>query len=95
MHMNIVQGITAFLLGIFLAYLYEKFKMLLVPILCHGFFNLIGEVSVYFARQSGYSAEIPDAGSTGYVIALVIVGAILLWLIRLLNRSDFPRKRKE
>lgn len=95
MHLNIVQGITAFLFGLFLAFLYEKFKMLIVPILCHGFFNLIGEVSVYNARLSGYSAETPDAGSMGYVLALAFDAAILIWLVLLLHRSKFPRERKE
>jgi membrane protease YdiL (CAAX protease family) len=94
MHLNVVQGITTFLFGIFLAFLYEKFKMLIVPILCHGLFKLIGETAAYYDKRSGYSApEIPDERGA-FVIALIIAGAILLWLIRALNRSDFPRERK-
>jgi hypothetical protein len=69
--------------------------MLIVPILCHGLFNLIGQTAAYFEKQPGYAPpEIPD-GKGAFVIALIIAVAILLWLIRLLSRSDFPRERKE
>ena len=95
MHLNVIQGITTFLFGIFLAFLYEKFKMLIVPILCHGLFNLIGQTAAYFDEQSGYAPpEIPNEKGA-FIIALIIAGAILLWLIRLLTRSDFPRERKK
>lgn len=40
-HMNMVQGIYAFIIGLVLAYVYEKFKTIAAPILAHGTANLV------------------------------------------------------
>lgn len=43
-HMNIVQGIYAFLLGLILGYLAYRYDSLFLPMLMHFFFNLFGTV---------------------------------------------------
>lgn len=50
-HMNIVQGITAFLFGFYLAYLYEKYRSLWVTIISHSFFNFVPMLLGYFVRR--------------------------------------------
>lgn len=93
-HMNVVQGFTALIYGIFLAFLYEKFRTLWVTIGSHGLFNLI-------AVASGYMAALPENGQAmdelqvmkpeAAAVPLIINFLIAAWLITLLRRSSFPR----
>lgn len=43
-HMNVVQGLYAFILGILLAWAYEKYQTLTAPILFHAAANLISVI---------------------------------------------------
>lgn len=94
-HMNVVQGFTALLYGIFLAFLYEKFKTLWVPILSHGFFNLIAVVSGYIAAlpENGQVLKEPVIDPSAALAAFTINFLISAWLILLLYRSKFPHPR--
>ncbi len=96
-HMNVVQGVTALFYGIFLAFLYEKFKTLWVTTGSHSFFNLI-------AVASGYIAALPEKGQamdelegmepSAAAAALIINLLIAVWMIALLHRSRFPRSSR-
>lgn len=94
-HMNVVQGFTALLYGIFLAFLYEKFKTLWVPILSHGFFNLIAVAAGYIAAlpENGQVIKEPVIDPAATIAAFTINFLISAWLILLLYRSKFPRTR--
>lgn len=93
MHLNMIQGITAFLLGIFLAYLYEKFKMLRLTILCHAFYNLIPTIFAYLIpKDSPGPAATNAADPWAYLPALAVNMAVTVWLVTLLYRTKFPRE---
>src|SRR5690606_21596465 len=47
-HLNLLQGIYAFALGLILGYFYQKYQSLYVPILMHMIFNFIGSVMTEF-----------------------------------------------
>jgi membrane protease YdiL (CAAX protease family) len=91
-HMNMVQGITAFAYGLFLAFLYEKFKVLWVPILSHCVFNLT--VTLAGLAFLSYGGKIPDipADTSPYVISLVFHVMVLIGLILVINRSEAPKR---
>jgi membrane protease YdiL (CAAX protease family) len=92
-HMNVVQGFTAFLYGIFLAFLYEKFKTLWVTIGSHSLFNLIAVASGYLAALSEKSieADLEMMGPADAAVPLIINLLIAVWLIHLLHPSKLPR----
>ncbi len=95
-HLNMVQGVTALLFGLFLAFLYEKFKMLWVTILSHGLFNLIAVVSGYLKAlpENGQAVNGSELDSTVNIIAMIFNILIAGWLISVLHRSKFPIKKK-
>lgn len=62
-HMNLVQGVYAFLLGLILGYLFEKYQSLWVPIIIHA---------VYNGTSTLIGTLIPDAS----ILLLGIVGLI-------------------
>jgi membrane protease YdiL (CAAX protease family) len=57
MHGNLVQGIHAFVIGIFLAWLMERFGNILVPILGHMAANIVPSMLVW-EMEGGYLMEI-------------------------------------
>jgi membrane protease YdiL (CAAX protease family) len=92
MHMNMVQGVTAFAYGLFLAFLYEKFKVLWVPMLSHGFFNLTTTlVGLAFLSSGGKIPEAPTDTSP-YLISLAFHIMLLAGLILLISKAETPRK---
>jgi membrane protease YdiL (CAAX protease family) len=69
MHMNIPQGINAFLLGLILGYIYLKTKSIFLSIICHSINNIL--------------AFMPDIDSLSNIyllvsisIAVIIIGAV-------------------
>ena len=95
-HLNMVQGVTALLFGLFLAFLYERFKMLWITILSHGLFNLIAVISghVLTLPENGQAVNGSSQNLTANIIAMVINILIAGWLISVLNRSKFPIMKK-
>lgn len=90
-HMNMVQGITAFVYGLFLSFLFEKFKALWVPMLSHCAFNLtVTLAGLAFLSYGGRVPEIP-ADTSPYVISLAFNVMLLIGLILLINRSEVPK----
>ncbi len=72
-HLNLVQGVYAFFIGLVLGYLGHRYKTLWVPILMHFFCNL-------YATLMGY-VEFPDALSTYLImagIALILMGIMFV-----------------
>ncbi len=76
-HFNVVQGIYAFLIGILLVYLYEKFQTLKAPILFHMAANLTSVLFTEFQIQMGISGMILSA-----VFTTIITGFILFFFER-------------
>lgn len=69
-HMNVVQGIYAFLLGLFLAWVYERYQTIFAPILFHASANLISVIGTEWS----FSYRTTAAG----VIAEVFLSTILM-----------------
>lgn len=77
-HMNLGQGIYAFLFGILLAFMYDRFQHLLAPVLMHFAANALSVILEYTKAQ--YSSEIVFFISM--VLMFAISAACTLFLIR-------------
>lgn len=67
-HMNLIQGIYAFLLGILLAGVYQKYDNLWAPVLLHFGANLLSVILVYTGME--YSA------TWIYILDMVVMFAV-------------------
>ncbi len=93
-HMNVVQGIYAFFMGILLGYIYEKYNSLYVPILLHAFFNLLGTVGGSVLELIfGESTAEPVLVSC--VIAFVVFAAMLAMGVVLIKKDKKACNRIE
>ena len=73
-HMNFVQGIYTALLGFLLGWLAYRYDSILVPMVLHAIFNLVGTVLVDLE-----SRFLPDV-----VLTLIILGSVPLLVITIL-----------
>lgn len=85
-HMNIVQGIYAFFMGLVLGYVYEKYNSLYVPILLHAFFNLLGTVGGSVLEFIFGESNLEPA-MISCVIAFVVFAVILAVGILLIQKD--------
>lgn len=76
-HTNLVQFIYAALLGILLAFLYEKSGFFYVPVLGHAAANTIAVLRTATGWLS-FSYE-PTAAGIGVTLALAAIAAVLVW----------------
>lgn len=82
-HGNIVQGVYAFFMGLFFAWLKERFHTILIPILAHMSANLF----VVLLSESGGLGVIAST-YVGFLTATVLCGVIFFRAFRMLRRSE-------
>lgn len=70
-HMNLIQGIYAALLGFLFGYLTCRYESLIIPVVCHGVYNLFGSLLLDLEYRL-----LPD-----YIIGMFIFGSIPLFII--------------
>lgn len=76
MHLNLVQGVYAFLLGIALGYIRYKYKTLILSVAAHLVFNFFGTSVELFLEEAGITSVqkiIFAAVGAAMVVALSIV----------------------
>lgn len=79
MHMNIVQGVYAFVMGLVLGYVYSKFHSLAATVLAHLSFNFVGtwiESMIYGFDEEVILWKVLTEAAVG--IALCTLGAVLI-----------------
>lgn len=85
-HANALQFVYAFILGLFMAYIYEQFKTVWAPVLFHAGANLISVIITAFVPEEGIGLGI--GGYMLLTVAELAVTFILLWVIMLkVNRK--------
>ncbi len=94
-HGNIVQFVYAFLIGLIVAFIYEKFKTIWAPIIFHAGANLLSILFTYILGEDGIGLPL-----YGYVLVTIIELAVVLFLVLLLekkvNRQEIePQKAEE
>lgn len=90
-HLNPWQFIGAFLMGIFISWVYYKTRNLALPIFIHLVNNLASYLFLYFTDKPVMEASLRDVftGSSGYY-TMVIASVLLLGLFFLFSGRIFP-----
>jgi len=83
MHMNFIQGVNAFVMGLILAYIACKSKSLVAPILVHMFNNTSAVVFTVIANQLSESAS--NTLSYIFTFGSIGIGAICLVILFVKN----------
>ncbi|NLO47145.1 MAG: CPBP family intramembrane metalloprotease [Clostridiales bacterium] len=81
-HLNIIQGVYAFLLGLLLGYIYRKSGILLYPIIIHVAFNTFSVIM---------SALSTEAFMERWQIAVIVAGFILFFASGVMLRKSFKK----
>lgn len=79
-HGNVIQGVYAFFLGMFFAWLMERFQRLLVPTVAHMTANLF----VLLLEDGGGLRMVYQSGTT-FVLAMVVSGGLFLITLKMLK----------
>lgn len=80
MHGNAVQFVYAFILGIFMAFVYEKFKTIYAPMIFHAGANLTSLVITLILPEDGYKISVG-----GYMLLIVAELAVVFLLMKLVD----------
>jgi hypothetical protein len=75
-HGNLVQGIHGFVVGLFLAWLMERFDNLWVPILAH------------MAANMATLLIFPENGRMSYLLQILVCFALVIRTIQILNQRE-------
>lgn len=81
-HLNLVQGIRAVGVGLFLAFVYETYQKLWVPVFAHMSINAIATASDYSGVLKGL-----HIGTFWYIIIIVLMLAALYPICRIIAKS--------
>lgn len=76
-HGNLVQAVYGTLLGLLMAYLYERYKSFAAPVLFHG----VANVSVYGMTYDNLLADMHKGTATGALVFLLLFSVWCLWYI--------------
>lgn len=90
-HGNVVQGVYGTILGILIAYTYERYKSFMAPVLFHAVANLSIYVITYHNALGQMEKEIKIA-ATG--ISLIGAALLLIYIIRY-TKSDVIKQNSE
>mgnify|MGYP000750589167 CR=1 FL=1 len=81
-HLNIYQGVPAFLVGLMIGWIYLRVRSLWPCIIAHMAFNLSGYAITMLIGDAGSSSSVPEfAPLPMQILALIctVIGAHLLW----------------
>lgn len=88
-HMNVPQGIYAFMLGVLMAWIYYRYKTILAPILFHVSAN---GISVFLTYSETFGALTDMQYILLCVVSLVIVMAAVFLIAKLVKASVIEEK---
>lgn len=88
LHGNVVQGVYGFLMGLLLAWFYERYDSFLAPVLVHAASN----VSVFVLSEIGIFANTDTAVITCIICAVISVFCAL-FIIKVTKSNIFKEKK--
>ena len=89
MHMNMVQMLYAFILGMMLAYVCEKYGSVKAPILAHMTMNLLSVAATYAGLMDWLMEDILRIG-TVTVICAAVAASMFVFMQRIEEKPDIP-----
>ena len=90
-HGNLVQFVYAFIIGLMLAYVYEKFKAIWAPVIFHIGANLISVLITEFMPQSMNNAAV----ILGAMLISMVLTFVLLKYVYGYNAGSVPVQKSE
>lgn len=79
-HRNVVQGLYAFLIGLFLVYVYELFETILAPIVFHATANLVSVLMTECLDMEWLKQDV--RAELAFTIAFTALGLAAAWLLK-------------
>lgn len=89
MHMNVVQGAYAFLLGMLLGYLRYRYKTVIITVGVHMLFNIIGTYGAQLLEKAGMN---DDKSLLFGGIALAVLAVLMIPVIK--DKNVYTRERE-
>lgn len=77
-HGNLVQAVYGTMLGIVIAYVYEKYHNFAAPVLFHG----VANVSIFTVSYGNGLRDVGREASLGMMVVLLAAAGVLLWQIK-------------
>ncbi|MBR3645367.1 MAG: CPBP family intramembrane metalloprotease [Lachnospiraceae bacterium] len=75
-HMNLIQGLYAFIIGLALIYVYEKYKSIWAPIIMHAACNGASMLLTYISSQVVDRQEVRDVSAAELLPAMLVIAWI-------------------
>ena len=94
LHVNLVQMIYSFVLGMMLAYIYEKYGSIKAPAAAHVVMNIFSVLATKYELLEWLSADIMRIGIVTVVCAAV-AATMFVFIQRIEERPDYPNKPGE
>lgn len=88
-HLNPWQGISAFFIGVFLAWIYLKTSNIWVPIVVH-WFNNSASFAFFYYMDDPFAATPNFLGAYQWLILMVISAVCMYLCLRILQRQFIP-----
>lgn len=94
LHVNLVQMIYSFVLGLMLAYIYEKYGSIKAPVAAHVVMNIFSVLATKYELLDWLAADIMRIGIVTVVCAAVSA-TMFVFIQRIEERPDYPNKPGE
>nr|WP_296266759.1 type II CAAX endopeptidase family protein [uncultured Merdimonas sp.] len=92
LHMNMVQMLYGFILGMMLAYVYEKYGSVKAPILAHMTMNLLSVTATQIGLMDWLMEDIMRIG-TATVICAAVAATMFVFIQRIEEKPDIPENK--
>lgn len=94
MHMNMVQMLYGFVMGMLLAYVYEKYGSVKAPALAHMSMNIMSVFATHFGVMDWMMEDIMRIG-TITVLCAAIAATMFVWIQRIDETPDIPADKEQ
>lgn len=92
MHMNMIQMLYGFILGMMLAYMYEKYGSVKAPILAHMTMNLLSVAATQVGLMDWLTEDIMRIG-TVTVLCAAVAATMFVFIQRIEEKPDLPETK--
>ncbi|MCF2683353.1 CPBP family intramembrane glutamic endopeptidase [Faecalicatena contorta] len=94
LHMNLIQMIYGFILGLMLTYVYEKYGSLKAPIIAHMSMNLLSVLATQFQM---YDWLVKNSVRMGVITVLcaTVSATMYVWMQRIEEKPENPGQKAE
>ena len=92
LHMNLIQMIYGFILGLMLTYVYEKYGSLKAPIIAHMSMNLLSVLATQF-QMYDWLVKNPVRMGVLTVLCATVSATMYVWMQRIEEKPEIPNQK--